>query len=285
MKLDPVETLIDLALDEDLSGLGDVTSEAVFTGERAAAVLRSKDSGIVAGSGVFTRVFERIDREVSVRFLVSDGDRLSPGDIAAELEGPLVSILKAERIALNFICYLSGIATAARGFMEAARASGGAVILDTRKTLPGYRGLAKAAVLAGGAGNHRMGLYDMVMIKDNHVDGAGSITAAVERVRSRWGSRFRIEVECRTFEEVREALSSSVDVIMLDNMTPEEVKASLTLRPKDTDVCFEVSGNMDLEKIKKYSMAGVDFISLGKLTHSVKAFDFSLKIRKDSAKG
>lgn len=284
MKKDTLEVLLDLAFAEDLSDLGDITSEAIFKDETAEAILKSKDSGVLSGGSVFQAVFARIDGAVIVDFLKKDGENLKPGDVVGTVKGPLVSMLRGERIALNFICYLSGIATSARTFMEEAKGHGKTLILDTRKTLPGYRTLAKKAVRDGGAQNHRMGLYDMVMIKDNHVDGAGSITAAVVKVREKWGGRFRIEVECRTLGEVQEALQSSVDVILLDNMSVDQVREAIgirdmELRDRQGGPFFEVSGNMDLEKINAYSLAGVDFISIGKMTHSVQAFDFSLILK------
>ena len=196
--------------------------------------------------------------------------------------GKTLSILTAERTALNFIAYLSGIASITNEFVRNAAEIGNTVILDTRKTLPGYRSLAKAAVRAGGGTNHRMGLYDMVMIKDNHIDASGSITAAVERIKSKYGAKYKIETECRTIAEVKEAINAGTDIIMLDNMEPETVKQAVKLR--SGDVRFESSGDMDLEKIGRYAGLGVDFLSVGRLTHSVVSFNFSLRI-KLNAKG
>lgn len=276
MDKDNFDEILELALSEDLGDRGDVTSRAIFQDEKTVAVLKSKDEGILAGIGFFERVFQRLDPSVSIQILKDDGDQLTPGENIALLKGSTVSILEGERTAINFISFLSGIATETNAAVCAAKSAGKTVILDTRKTLPGYRQMSKYAVLQGGGQNHRLGLFDMVMIKDNHIDAAGSITKAVEKVRQKWGSAYRIEVECRSLQEVEEALSLSVDVIMLDNMTPEEVIAAVD-HGKDK-VQFEASGNMDIEKIKSYAPLGVDFISIGGLTHSVTAFDFSMVI-------
>ena len=271
--------LIEASLEEDLGNEGDVTSAAMFDIEESNAVLFSKDSGVLSGSSVFSDVFSSVDAEARVHFYFADGDSLVPGDRVADVHGRITSILTGERVALNFISYLSGIATQTRRFVDAASAAGKAIILDTRKTLPGFRKLAKYAVTCGGGQNHRMGLYDMVLIKDNHIDFAGSVAEAVDRVRTRWQDRFRIEVECRTLDEVAEALHRNVDIILLDNMDEPEIRAAVAKRdsyagekPK-----LEASGNITLENAAVMSAAGVDFISSGSLTHSVKSFDFSLK--------
>ena len=267
--------LIEAAFDEDLGDRGDVTSSAVFSDELSSTALWSKDTGVLAGSEVFTAAMKYVDEGTNVEFVFRDGGRLEPGNLVASISGKTLSMLKAERVALNFLSFLSGIASRTRIFADAAVETGSAVILDTRKTLPGFRELSKYAVRMGGGRNHRMGLYDMVLIKDNHIDLCGSITASVDRVRNKWGDRFRIEVECRNLDEVGEALACGVDVIMLDNMDARGVEAAVTLRTGN--VQFEVSGNMDIESVKRMSAAGADLISVGKLTHSVTAFDFSLK--------
>ncbi|MBN2533122.1 MAG: carboxylating nicotinate-nucleotide diphosphorylase [Spirochaetales bacterium] len=268
--------LIKRALDEDLNTAGDITSRAIFSKESGKAVLLSKDTGILAGAEIFARVFTMVDRKTKVSFLFQDGSVLAPGDTVARLSGRVYSILKAERTALNFLSLLSGIATRTNSFVKAAREKGKACILDTRKTIPGYRALSKYAVRMGGGTNHRMGLYDMVLIKDNHIDAAGGITEAVKRLKAKWDRRFRIEVECRTIEDVKEALACGVDVIMLDNMTDERITEAV--RETGGRVKMEVSGQMDIERIKQISDSGIDYISVGKLTKSVDAFDFSLDI-------
>ncbi|MBN2627951.1 MAG: carboxylating nicotinate-nucleotide diphosphorylase [Spirochaetales bacterium] len=276
MENDNFDKLLELALAEDLLDAGDVTSRAIFTGERTTALLRSKDEGVLAGIDYFRRVFEKVDAGIEMEFYKKDGDRLVPGDEIGRLKGPAVTILEGERTGINFLSFLSGIATETAKHVAASSAKGNCLILDTRKTLPGYRNLSKYAVKAGGGENHRMGLYDMVMIKDNHIDAAGSITEAVSRVRAKWDGKYRIEVECRNLEEVKEALSLKVDVIMLDNMDEKATLDAVALR--EGDVKFEASGNMDLDKIRRYSPLGVDYISIGRLTHSVRAFDFSLVV-------
>lgn len=270
--------LLELAVQEDLADLGDITSQAIFGEEQAKALLHSKDSGVLAGAPFFTEVFKRIDSKTEVRFMKEDGELLLPGDIVAEVQGRTLSILSAERIALNFLGYLSGIATITHRF--AGLQKGKTKLLDTRKTLPGYRELAKYAVKVGGGNNHRMGLYDMVMIKDNHIDAAGSIKKAVQAVRQRWGDRFTIEVECRSIDEVRQAIDAGADIIMLDNMSPVASAEAFAL--KQGGVRFEASGDMSLEKIAAYMEIGLDYISVGRLTHSVSAFDYSLKMEGGS---
>jgi nicotinate-nucleotide pyrophosphorylase (carboxylating) len=234
--------------------------------------LISKDTGVLAGIDLFSRVFTTVDSTTQVEAPLRDGADLVPGDLVAVVSGRATSVLAAERTALNFVSYLSGIATQTRRYVDAA---GGRIrILDTRKTLPGYRELAKYAVVVGGGENHRMGLHDMVMIKDNHIDMAGSVSFAVERVRRRWGNRYKIEVECRTPDEVGEALEAGVDVVMLDNMTIEDMLASLALPHGKTE--FEISGNVNLQRITALRDLGADSVSVGALTHTVVGFDFSL---------
>jgi nicotinate-nucleotide pyrophosphorylase (carboxylating) len=273
------DQLIDQALEEDLGSEGDVTSIAIFGEEKGSLHLISKDTGILAGTDIFRKVFQRVDPDTRVNFIHNDGQPLKPGDIVAEISGRTDSLLSAERTALNFISFLSGIATGTKRLVDAARRHGKAQILDTRKTLPGYRALSKHAVKMGGGENHRMGLYDMVIIKDNHIDLAGSLTGAVDKVRGKWKDRFMIEVECRTMEDVKAALEAGADSIMLDNMAEDKVREAVRMvrsRPGKS-IKIEASGNMDMEKVKTMSAAGVDFISVGKITHSVRGFDFSLK--------
>ena len=228
------------------------------------------------GEEVFAAVFRAIDPDVRVRFALHDGALLDTGQRVAEVTGRALSVLSGERTSLNFISFLSGIATATRALVVQARAAGNAVILDTRKTLPGWRALSKYAVTVGGGRNHRQGLYDMVLIKDNHVDSAGSIAEAVRRVRARWGTRFAVEVECRSAAEVNDALAAGVDMIMLDNMDAEEIGREVQRIAGRAKV--EASGTMTPERIPAVSAAGVDFISVGAITHSVRSFDFSLKM-------
>lgn len=265
--------LIALALSEDLGKNGDITAEAIFKDEVYSFSLVAKDEGILCGIEIFKMVMAKIDEKIKVKGFYSDGNAISKGDIVASLSGPAVSILKGERTALNFISHLSGIATKTSLFVR--EADGKAAILDTRKTLPGYRGLHKYAVRCGGGTNHRIGLYDMVMIKDNHADAAGGIKSAVEKVRAKWGNKYKVEVEARNINEVKEAVDRSADIIMLDNMTDEEMTEAVKFIAGRART--EASGNMNFERIKSAALTGVDSISFGELTHTVKAFDFSLK--------
>jgi len=265
--------LIAMALAEDLGADGDITAEAVFKDEVYSFSLVSKDEGILCGIEIFKMVMARVDENIEIKTFFSDGDSIKQGDIVASVSGPAVSILKGERTALNFISHLSAIATKTSLFVN--EADGKTAILDTRKTLPGYRGLHKYAVRCGGGTNHRIGLYDMVMIKDNHADAAGGIKSAVDRVRAKWGDKYKIEVEARNLNEVKEALDCAADIIMLDNMTDDEMTEAVKFISGRSKT--EASGNMNFERIKSAASTGVDSISFGELTHTVKAFDFSLK--------
>ncbi len=266
--------LIKRALREDLDKNGDITSNAIFSKKtRAVFKLLAKDDGVLCGIEVFRSVFSCLDRSVKVETSFKDGDRLTKGTVVAAVTGPLISILTGERTSLNLISHLSGVATKTERFVSAV--NGKPVILDTRKTVPGMRKLQKYAVASGGGQNHRIGLYDMILIKDNHVDAAGGITEAVERARKRWGNRFKIEVETRNLEEVREALSCNVERIMLDNMSNDVMKQAVQIISGKAEV--EASGNMTIERLPSLADVGVDFVSFGELTHSVTIFDFSLK--------
>lgn len=268
--------LIYMALQEDLGNDGDVTSEAIFCDEQAEYWLIAKADGVICGLDVGRKVLQAVDANIGFESEVTDGDTVTSGQEIGRINGPVVSILKAERTFINFISHLSGIATATARFVEAA--NGKVTILDTRKTLPGWRNLQKYAVKCGGGSNHRMGLYDMVMIKDNHVDEAGGVAEAIERVRDKWGDRYRVEVETRTLKEVIEAVEAGADVIMLDNMdntTMHQAVALIGGRAKT-----EASGNMTVERVAGVSTTGVDYISVGALTHSVIALDFSLRKRE-----
>ncbi len=272
--------LIKMAYFEDLQTTGDVTTDAIFDEQRDTYQLVAKQDGILCGSTLFTRSFHYIDKTCQITFHFKDGDVLKNGQVVADVKGPIRSLLKSERTALNFISHLSGVSTQTKAYVDAAVVSGKAKILDTRKTLPGWRILQKYAVKCGGGSNHRIGLYDMVLIKDNHIDGAGGIIQAVEKVRMRWKDRFRIEVETRDLDEVKEALHAGADIIMLDNMDSHEIKKTIKFIGGRAEV--EASGNMTLERISRVSATGVDFISVGALTHSVPVFDFSFKKEKSN---
>ena len=260
------------ALQEDI-GQGDATSNSIIPLEaQMSGQIIAKQAGIIAGLDVAEAVCRAVDAEIDFRALAGEGDQVENRQIVAALTGPARSLLTAERAALNFLGRMSGIATLTRQFVEAV-AGTGAVILDTRKTAPGLRMLDKLAVLRGGAQNHRIGLYDMILIKDNHIDFAGSITEAVTRARAA-GHGLEIEVETRTLEHVREALSLGVERILLDNMSLEMMREAVHLTAGRAKL--EASGNVSLETVRAIAETGVDYISAGALTHSAKVFDVSL---------
>ena len=275
-----IDRLIDLAFAEDV-GDGDATTLSTIP---ATAMGRQhllvKEEGIIAGVDVARRVFEKFDPSLKMTVFINDGEHVKPGDIAFVVDGPVRSLLQTERTMLNIMQRMSGIATTTARY-QARLAGLDTKVLDTRKTTPGMRILEKEAVKIGGGANHRIGLFDMILIKDNHVDFAGGITAAVERAKE-WcdnnGKDLRIEVEVRDTDEILEALAAGVDRIMLDNFTPERtVEAVKLIRSKNAEVEIESSGGITLETLRPYGEAGVDFISVGALTHSVKGLDMSFK--------
>jgi nicotinate-nucleotide pyrophosphorylase (carboxylating) len=263
------------ALAEDV-GNGDITSMATIP-ETAAArgIFRAKSPGVVAGLEVASEVFRALDPSCRMKPLVVDGQSVERGAHIATVTGPTRVVLTGERTALNFMQRMSGIATMTRAFVEAVQGTR-AIILDTRKTAPGLRQTDKLAVRLGGGTNHRAGLFDMVLIKDNHIDAAGGITAAVSGCRERSGGRLPIEVECRTLDDVQEAFGLKVDRIMLDNMDLDTICEAV--RMVNGRLPLEVSGNVSLETVRAYADTGVDLISVGALTHSVTAMDISMKI-------
>lgn len=270
-----LERAVRLALAEDI-GPGDYTSMWTLpASSRSRAVFVAKDEGIVAGLEAAAMAFTLTDPECRCAFRVNDGDRVSPGLQFGEVDGPTRAVLAAERTALNFLQRASGIATATRAYVDAVRGTG-AVILDTRKTVPGLRHLDKAAVAAGGGRNHRFGLYDMVLIKDNHIAAAGGVTAAVRAVSDRNTLGLPVEVEVTSLDQLREALSLGVDRILLDNMPVPTMREAVRLA--GGRVPLEASGGVTLENVAAIAATGVDFISVGALTHSVRALDISLDI-------
>ncbi|HQX81120.1 MAG TPA: carboxylating nicotinate-nucleotide diphosphorylase [Vicinamibacterales bacterium] len=270
-----VAGIVRVALAEDV-GAGDVTSLSTLPPELTIrARLVAKAPGVIAGLSVMSEVFAQLDPAVLVEPRVSDGDRLESGQLVADISGPALAVLAGERTALNFLQRMSGIATLTRAHVDRVQGTG-VVILDTRKTAPGLRLLDKLAVRAGGGHNHRMGLFDMVLIKDNHIDACGSITEAVTRVSHGAHAALPREVECRTESDVREALALSPDRILLDNMTVSQVRQCVALVAGR--VPLEVSGNVSLDNIRDYADTGVAFISVGALTHSVRALDLSLQV-------
>lgn len=266
------------ALDEDI-GSGDVTTDTIVP---ANASLRgriiAKQDGVMAGLTIAEAVWRELDERITFMPQVTEGAKVDNRTIVAEVVGPARALLTGERTALNFLGRMSGIATLTRQFVDAVTSTR-AVILDTRKTAPGLRLSDKLAVRIGGGQNHRTGLFDMVLIKDNHIDFAGSITAAVTRVRES-GTKLEIEVEARTLEHVREALALEVERILLDNMSLELMREAVQLT--DGRANLEASGNVSLENVLEVARTGVDYISVGALTHSPKVFDVSLEfVNKD----
>jgi nicotinate-nucleotide pyrophosphorylase (carboxylating) len=255
-----VDRLIDMALEEDI-GPGDITTRHTIAADAAGrAVIVAKEDLVIAGLDVARRVFERLDSRVRFDTGYADGDSVTRGRSAVELSGPLAALLTGERTALNFLQRLSGIATHVHACVAMLQGSG-ARLLDTRKTTPGWRALEKYAVRAGGGTNHRMGLYDAVLIKDNHIAGAGGITAAVRGVRSQVGPDMTIEVETTTLDEVREALDAGAHIIMLDNMSLDRIREAVQL--VNGRARLEVSGGITQEHLAALAATGVDYISSG----------------------
>ncbi len=268
-----VDAAIDAALREDMPE-GDVTSDSIIpAGARSEAYFLAKEDGVLAGLAVAARVFERIDPAVIFIERFRDGASFGKSDKLARVKGPTAALLKGERTALNFLQHLCGVATATRRFVEAV-AGTKTRILDTRKTVPGLRLLDKYAVRAGGGTNHRVSLSDMVLIKDNHLRHVGSVAEAVRRARARVRPGVRVEVEAANLLQVREALAAGADMIMLDNMPLETMRQAVGLA--GGRVPLEASGNMTLDRVRSVAETGVDFISVGALTHSARAVDISL---------
>jgi len=277
--------LIELAVAEDI-GPGDATSEAVLPmGLDLHGRIVAKQSGVIAGLPAAEAMFARVDPTLRFTPHVRDGDAVTPGDVVAEVVGPGRGMLAAERIALNFLQHLSGVATLTRAFVDAV-AGTGATILDTRKTHPGYRVLEKYAVRMGGGQNHRLSLHDMLLVKDNHIAAAGSLAAAVERARAAHPD-LPIEVEVKDLDELREALALHVagclpDRIMLDNMDLDRMRAAVRLAAGR--VGLEASGGVSLERVAVIAATGVDYISVGALTHSAPALDLSMRVSGPTTK-
>lgn len=275
-----VYRLIDLALDEDL-GRGDVTTESIFRPEEeAAAVMLAKSDLTLSGLDVAAAVFQRVDPRLRSLALLPDGTRVVPGTEVFEVRGPVRAILSAERTALNFVQRLCGTATLARRYVDAV-AGTRACIVDTRKTVPGFRFLDKRAVRHGGASNHRADLGSGVLIKDNHVAAAGGVAAAIRRVKEQAPHTLRIECEVSALSQINEALAAQVDILLLDNFSPAQVQEALALLPPKGDPrrpLIEVSGGVNLSTVRLYAEAGADLISVGALTHSAAAADLSLEI-------
>ena len=273
--------LIQLALDEDI-GTGDITTDAVVSpNTKAFAEIKAKQNLVLAGLKIAQAVFEKLDSRCKWHSKFKEGDFVKKGMCIAQLEGKASAILKGERTALNILQHLSGIATLTKEFVDAVKGTG-AKILDTRKTLPGLRELEKHAVKMGGGHNHRMGLFDRYLIKNNHIDLVGGMEKAIKKVLSArggsasGGKNMLVEVEVRNFEELKTALKYPIDILLLDNFEPEAVKGAMRLA--HGKVKFEVSGGITLDNVRLYAATGVDFISVGSLTHSAPAADIHLVI-------
>lgn len=275
-----IDDLLTLAFAEDVGDGDHTTLSTIPADERGVQRLIIKEEGILAGVEMARKVFEKFDPELKMTVYIEDGAHVKPGDIAFEVEGTVRSLLQTERVMLNIMQRMSGIATQTARYqtrLEGLKTK----VLDTRKTTPGMRMLEKEAVRIGGGCNHRIGLFDMILIKDNHVDFAGGITQAVNAAREYCkakGKDLKIEVEVRDTDEINEALAAGVDRIMLDNFTPERTREAVKLIGGRVEV--ESSGGITLDTLRDYGECGVDFISVGALTHSVKGLDMSFKAKK-----
>ncbi len=270
-----VDNIINTALAEDINYM-DVTTDNLLSPEHtSSAYYIAKDSGVLCGIDIAKRVFELAGGNVEFETLIYDGEKVQKGDIIAKMKGSTVTLLKGERTALNILQHLSGIATATNKCAELI-AGTNASVTDTRKTLPGLRAMQKYAVTVGGGKNHRFNLSDGAMLKDNHIDAYGGITQAVTALRKKIGHMVKIEVEVRNLDELCEALAVGCEVIMLDNMNCDEMKKAVEIN--NGKALLEASGNVTSENIRNIAETGVDIISLGALTHSVKCFDISMRI-------
>ena len=272
-----IDDLIKNAITEDINYIDVATDYLLYEGAVSQAFFVAKADGVLCGAEIAMRVFELLDDQFSYTLYKKDGDVVKNGDLIAEFKGRTVKLLKGERTALNLIQHMSGIATLTNECVKQTEGTR-ATIADTRKTLPGLRSLQKYAVTCGGGRNHRYNLSDCAMLKDNHIDAKGGITAAVMALREKIGHTVKIEVETRTLAEVEEAVSVGADIIMLDNMDNETMKQAVEI--VDGKALLEASGNLTKERIKSVAELGVDILSIGALTHSVTAFDISMKIKK-----
>lgn len=271
-----IEKLIEMALAEDI-GSGDITSQAIIDKDKKVkAEIIVKENGIIAGLPLAEIIFHVLDKSIKFKSLVKDGQKVKKGTKVADIYGNARNILAGERLALNFLQRMSGIATETAKYVEQIKGTK-AQILDTRKTMPLWRGADKYAVLAGGGVNHRMGLFDAILIKDNHIAIAGGINEALERCQGVKASSVSIEVEVKNIKEVKEAISAGAKRVLLDNMNIKSIKEAVKLCKK-AKVMTEASGGVNLSNVKAIAKTGVDFISVGALTHSVKALDVSLEI-------
>ncbi len=270
-----IDDIIKNALKEDINYLDTATAYVIPETAVTTAKFVSKSRGVLCGIEVAMRVFTLLDPDVQYTLYKKDGDKVENGDLIATMKGKASMLLQGERTALNLLQHMSGIATATNECVELVKGTN-VSIADTRKTLPGLRALQKYAVTCGGGKNHRYNLSDCAMLKDNHIDAGGGITATVRALREKIGHTVKIEVETRNMDEVREAVAAGADIIMLDNMTAEQMKEAVAYI--DGRALTEASGNITAENIREKASSGIDIISMGALTHSVKAFDISMRI-------
>ncbi len=274
LDLKAVEKIVMLSLKEDI-GKGDITTNLIVNDKlKCLAIIKSKDTGVLAGNPIAELVFKRLDPRIKYIQRKKDGDTINPNDIIAEVRGFVRTVLTGERLSLNFLQRLSGIATLSQKFVNKTKGFD-VKIIDTRKTTPGLRILEKYAVTVGGCYNHRFGLFDGILIKDNHIQIAGNVEKAVLKVRAKHKNK-EIEVETSNINQVREALKSGADIIMLDNMTPDKIKKAVKII--DSKAMTEASGGINLDNIGEYAKTGVDYISVGALTHSAKSLDIGLYV-------
>ena len=276
LDLQTLDSVISMALQEDL-GFGDITTQAVVSPKmKARGEFVAKQDFVLAGWPVVVRTFHHVSEKIVVESTYRDGDAIAKGNTFGNVAGPAARLLSGERVALNFLQRLSGVATLTRQFVDAVSGTSTS-ILDTRKTTPGLRALEKYAVRMGGGRNHRFGLSDGVLIKENHITAAGGVAEAIRKARAAIDHLKKIEIEVTTFEELNQALDAGADAILLDNMTPGQVKEAV--HRTGSRVPLEVSGGVHLGNVREYALTGVDFISVGALTHSFKSADISLELK------
>ena len=274
-----ITKLLDLGIEEDIN-TGDITTESIIPESmNAVATMTAKQDGVISGLEIVKMVYDRFQSDVVFTPYFKDGDQVKKGDVILKIEATYPTLLRGERLSLNLFQRMCGIATETAKYVKELKGTS-TELLDTRKTAPGLRVLDKLAVKHGGGTNHRMGLYDMAMIKDNHIKMAGGITKAVEQVRARIAEGIKIEVETTNLDEVKEAIAAGADIIMLDNMGNEAMaEAVATIKAADKGIKTEASGNMSIPRLIEVAATGVDYISVGALTHTVKAMDISMNIQ------
>ena len=274
-----ITKLLDLGIEEDIN-TGDITTESIIPESmNAVATMTAKQEGVISGLEIVKMVYDRFQSDVVFTPYFKDGDQVKKGDVILKIEATYPTLLRGERLSLNLFQRMCGIATETAKYVKELKGTS-TELLDTRKTAPGLRVLDKLAVKHGGGTNHRMGLYDMAMIKDNHIKMAGGITKAVEQVRARIAEGIKIEVETTNLDEVKEAIAAGADIIMLDNMGNEAMaEAVTTIKAADKGIKTEASGNMSIPRLIEVAATGVDYISVGALTHTVKAMDISMNIQ------